>query len=169
MNAQSLPPSTSSQILADYLRRTGRRCTPERFMILACATSMSGHFSAEALCSRLVSEGRRVATATVYSTLQLLVECKLLRRLHIEDSAALYEVTPSSHLHLVCSRCGKIKDVRDPVLEELLRNRRYTAFTPSTYSLSIYGVCSACARKGRKAASTTKKTISKNDISTVKK
>ncbi len=163
----SLP--TSPQILEEYLRSHGKRCTPERFMILDSAQGMTGHFTAESLCERLLSEGKRVAVATVYSTLQLLVDCGLVRRLRINDGqATLYETAQGNHLHLICNRCGKIKDVRDTVLAELLSNRRFTAFTPTGYCLSVYGVCSACARKGRKGSSQAKKQC-KNTLSDIKK
>ena len=150
MAADDIKESASAQILADFLRRTRRRCTPERFMVLASAESMPGHFTVEELSAHLNANGRRVATATVYSSLQLLVDCGLLRRLRLDDSAMRYEATPSNHYHLLCLRCGKIKDIRDPQLEELLKGRRFSAFSPAYFALSVYGICSTCARKARK-------------------
>ena len=151
MTAVAIPATASAKTFAEYLQRSRRRCTPERFMILEAVETLQGHFTVKDVCARLTSAGQHVAPATVYSTIQYLVECSLVRRLHIDDGAVRYEVSPTSHHHLVCTRCGKIKDVHDTTLEEILRARRYSAFTPASFSLSVYGVCSACARKARQA------------------
>lgn len=142
--------SASGQLLSQYLRRSRRRCTPERYMVLSAAEAIPGHFTIESLTKMLSDSGRHVALATVYNTVQLLVDCGLLRRLRLSnDTAARYEVTTANHHHLLCTRCGKIKDVSDPALEELLKTRRFSAFTPESFALSVYGICSACARKAR--------------------
>ncbi len=168
MKADETLRSTAARQLTDYLRRSGRRCTPERYMVLASAEAMKGHFSVDELCVRLADDARRVAKGTVYSTLELLVECGLARRLSVAG-ATRYEFALVSHHHLVCTRCGKIKDVRDSGLDEALRARRYSAFTPSAFSLVVYGICSACARKARRADSVNKKQPSENVTSKIKK
>lgn len=151
MTADEIKDRASAQVLSEYLRRTHRRCTTERYMVLASAEAMSGHFTVEDLSAHLQANGRRVATATVYSSLQILVDCGLLRRLRLDDGAMRYEAaSPTNHHHLLCIRCGKIKDVREPAIEEMLKSRRYSAFTPAYFALTVYGVCSACARKARK-------------------
>ena len=143
------------QIFDQYLSRTGRRRTQERRMNLECVSGISGHFTAEEIVARLASARKPVAVATVYSTLQLLTECGVVCRHRFDDGATRYECKGSSHMHLVCSKCGKIKDVRDGTLDTLIRNRRFSAFTPESFELTVYGVCSACT-KAAKAASTKK-------------
>ncbi|MBD5233069.1 MAG: transcriptional repressor [Bacteroidales bacterium] len=170
MTQSVAPASSSPQILREYLRSHGKRCTPERFMILEAAERMQRHFTVDSLCNELIEEGRHVATATVYSTLQLLVECGLVKRLRIEENqSTYYEADPGNHLHLICTTCGKIKDVRDPALDDLIRARRFTAFSPSTFSLSVYGVCSSCTRKRRKSNTLKTNQSNKNSISKNKK
>lgn len=168
MTTSHIKDSPSAQTLSEYLQRTHRRCTTERYMVLASVEGMSGHFTVEELRARLLSDGRRVATATVYSTLQLLAECGLVRRLRFDDDAMRYEMAPGNHHHLVCLRCGKIRDVRDAALEALLQGRRYASFTPAHFALSVYGLCSTCARKKRMPAKKKQQT-SKNAISKIKK
>lgn len=168
MTVEQLKTGSSAQILSDYLLRTHRRRTPERYMVLASAAEMPGHFTVEELSERLDSDGNRVATATIYSSLQILVDCGLLRRLRFDDGATRFEMMPSDHHHLICTRCGKIKDVRDNELGSMLRARRYSTFTPSYYTITVYGICSTCARKARRGTAD-KKTTSKNAISKTKK
>ncbi len=149
MTAENIKTRSSSQIFSEYLHSTGRRHTPERFMVLECAEACNGHFSAEELCHLLENSGKRVATATVYSTLQLLADCGLIQPHRFNDGATLYEFMLSSHLHLVCSSCGKIKEVRDPQLEAVLAGRKFRAFSPAYFSLTVVGMCGACARKAK--------------------
>lgn len=137
-------------------------------MVLASAEDMKGHFSVDELCARLNEDSRHVARGTVYSTMELLVECGLVRRLSVAGTTR-YEFAAVSHHHLVCTRCGKIKDVRDTVLDDALRARRYSAFTPSAFTLVVYGICSACARKARRADSKKLNQPSENVISKIKK
>ncbi len=152
-----------TQAFSDYLSRTGRRRTPERFMILERVMAERGHFSIEELCERIAASGIHVALATAYNTLQLLVDAGIVLRHRFGDRTSLYECVheASGHQHLICSQCGKVKEVRDTSLAGYLRTKRYPSFTPTCYSLSIYGLCSECARKERRsAAAPSKKTES---------
>ena len=108
MTADDIKDSASAQVLSEYLRRTHRRCTTERYMVLASAESMSGHFTVEELCAHLIANGRRVATATVYSTLQILVDCGLLRRLHLNDGAAKSKTCANPQSR----KCSRVDDTR---------------------------------------------------------
>ncbi len=114
-------------------------------------------------CERIAASGIHVALATAYNTLQLLVDAGIVLRHRFGDRTSLYECVheASGHQHLICSQCGKVKEVRDTSLAGYLRTKRYPSFTPTCYSLSIYGLCSECARKERRsAAAPSKKTES---------
>lgn len=148
-----------TQAFSDYLSRTGRRRTPERFIILERVMAERGHFTIEELCEHLGADGVHVALATAYNTLQLLVDAGLVLRHRFGGGSSRYECVHEAvgHQHLVCSQCGKVKEVRDSSLAGYLRTKRYPSFTPTCYSLSIYGLCSECARKERAAAASLKK------------
>lgn len=150
MTPEELRTTTAAQTLTAHLRTKGLRCTIERYMVLQTALAMKGHFTTEELAGRLSADGYRVALATVYSTLPLLIECSFIRPLFVAGGVRLYETCIAGHHHLVCNVCGKIKDVRDSALDEHLRAKRYSAFTPQQFSITAFGICSACARKARK-------------------
>ncbi len=136
-----------------YLRSNRKRRTAERFAIMERVMRAPGHVSADELCRLMKDDGYPVSAATVYSTLELLVDCGLLVRQRFNDKASLYEKatgTTSAHHHLICTCCGKIKEVRDTVLTDLITPRHFTGFTQSYYSLNIYGVCGSCGRRRRK-------------------
>lgn len=142
-------------IFSDYLARHHKRRTPERFAILDCAMRSTDHFTIDAFHSTLENEGFHVSVATIYSTLELLVDCGLVRRHRFGSDSARYERTAgiANHLHLVCTRCGKVKEVRDQKLCEDISMRRYSGFSSGYFSLNIYGLCRACQKRDRKSDS----------------
>ncbi len=141
-----------------YLRASGRRCTAERNAVLEAVLATAGHFSAEQLRSTLHASGYPVSVATVYSSLELLVDCGLAARHRFtggNSTGALYErVTEGraacSHHHLVCTVCGKISEIRDNELSAIVNAKRFPGFTPAYFTLDIYGVCRTCARRKRR-------------------
>ncbi len=149
-------------IFSDYLARHHKRRTPERFAILDCAMRSTDHFTIDAFHECLENEGFHVSIATIYSTLELLVDCGLVRRHRFGSDSARYERTAgtASHHHLVCTRCGKVKEVRDQRLCDEISGQRYSGFTQSYFSLNIYGLCRACQKRERMAtkAKTNKET-----------
>ena len=145
------------EVFDDYLRSHHKRRTRERSAILERIIRTSGHFSAEDMCSWLMSDGFPVSTSTVYATLDILIDAGILFRHRFSDRGCLYErrsMSSTVHHHLICTSCNKIKEVRDSVLTELIDNRRYTGFTPTHYTLTIYGICGACIRKSRRISKT---------------
>ena len=138
---------------ASYLENLKLRKTPERFTILDVTLSCNEHFNADPLFKRMEEEAYHVSRATVYNTLDLLTDCGLLRRHRFgENSQTQYECvldTPVHH-HLICTECGKIKEIKDAELLKYLNLKKYPSFTASYYVLYIYGICNACARRMRK-------------------
>ncbi len=145
-----------------YMTKQRLRKTPERYAILDKVMEMNSHFIIDTLHQMLEADGYHVSLATVYNTMQLLVDAGLVRRHTFGNQTAQYEKiteASSNHHHLVCSRCGKVKEVNDPEVDAVLSSRRYSSFQPAYADLYIYGVCSRCLRKSkRKKAANPKKT-----------
>jgi len=142
----------------EYLERKGMRKTPEREALVRGVLSLSGHFTVDQLQQQVVDEGLRVSRATVYNTVELLIDAGIVRR-HVFEGMqqAQYERIGQPHTHLICTHCGKLKEVRDANLAAFMNARRFTAFNSDHYSLYVYGTCSTCARKlkrGGQAAAT---------------
>jgi Fur family ferric uptake transcriptional regulator len=97
------------------------------------------------------ADGFRVSRSTVYNTVELLIEAKMLRRHVFEGMQAQYERITLPHTHLICTTCGKVKEVRDTNLAAFMNARRFNAFNADHYSLYVYGTCSTCARKLKRA------------------
>lgn len=143
-------PSQNSELilmrsrLTEFLQHRHLRKTPERYAILAKAVELSAHFDVDNLYNSLDSEGYHVSRATVYNTLELLCEAGILNRHLFAPNLARYEVARGSHLHLICRKCGSIREVDDPTLTERILSQNYSDFLPEYASSSIYGLCSNC-------------------------
>ena len=136
---------------SDYLDAHGMRKTTERYAILNRILSVTGHFTIEEIQHKLDADGFIVSRSTVYNTVELLMDAKILRRHVFEGMQAQYERIILPHTHLICTTCGKVKEVRDPNFAAFMNARRFNAFNADHYSLYVYGTCSTCARKKKRS------------------
>ena len=146
-----------TQRFVSFLKARRLRKTPERMAILEEVTGCGSHFEVEDIYTRLDSKGYHVSRATVYSTIELLCQCGITRRLLFDMHQSYYELTGRNHIHLVCMECGRIKEVDEPEAGENLLQMRFPGFSTSYCSSIVYGVCSRCQRSARAAAKEKKK------------
>lgn len=108
-----------------------------------------GHFDMCMLSDRLEQDNFHVSKATLYNTLDVLVDAGLVVRHQITVQSVQYElrIYADTHLHLVCTRCGAIRELRNSALKADMRNLKVSRFTPEYYCLYIYGLCSKCKFK----------------------
>lgn len=143
---------TVKQIFSEYLTSRGMRRTPERFAILETVYSIEHHFEIEYLYSLMLSDSRfHVSRATIYNTMILLMDARLVVK-HQFGGTAQYEkcYKRENHHHLICTQCGKVTEFQSEAIQSAIASARYSRFTLSQYSLSIYGLCSKCERLNRK-------------------
>lgn len=131
-------------ILRDYLDENKLRKTPERFNILQAIYEKQGHFDAENLYLELKNRNFKVSRATVYNTLDILVDCNLVSKQFFGDSITKYEKSYGyrQHDHLVCNECHRIMEFCDPRIENI---KKMVAdiynFQIESHSLNFYGKC----------------------------
>ena len=141
---------THCHTLLQSLRTMGYRITPQREMIIEAIAHANGHVTAEEIYAQVKERTRYVNLATVYRTLELLVEKGLCSRADLWDGRVVYAtMLHGPHIHLVCRQCGDVFLVEHGLLEKLGEqlSSKYN-FTADLGHLSIVGVCADCREKG---------------------
>lgn len=133
--------ATFTQYLIDHQHRK----TPERYAILERIYSYVGHFNADLLYNSMKDE-YRVSLATVYNTLDLLLEAQIIIKHQLGGQFAQYEKNfgSNTHNHLICTNCGKVKEFSDKQIRTSIQTKRFSLFEISHYSLYLFGLCSKC-------------------------
>lgn len=155
---------TVKNILTNYLELNKHRKTQERFTILDAVYSMDGHFTLEELGDKLTNDYNfPVSRATLYNTLKLLIELRLVVR-HRFQTTTKYEACydNNSHSHQICTMCGKVTEVKSAQLTEAINNLHTKRFRKDGFTLYVYGICSTCqAKLTRQMAKESKKKTQK--------
>ncbi len=136
------------QVLDNYLECNHHRKTPERYAILDAVYSIGGHFTLEELNELLDKRNFRVSRATLYNTMHLFIELRLVMRHSLVDGTK-YEACYSNenHVHQVCTVCGTVTEINAPLVTKALGETKLTRFRREAFALYIYGVCSSCQAK----------------------
>lgn len=140
--------------LTRYLEtNTKYRKTQERYAILEQIYTTEGHFDVESLLKSMTEEKNyRISRATMYNTINLFVDARLVSKFQFGNNTAQYERTygMDGHHHLICTACGDVRDIKDKVIKGVMKNMQFSRFTWDYYAFYIYGMCSKCSIKRQK-------------------
>ena len=112
---------------------------------------MHQHFDVDTLYELMRESGYRVSRATVYNTVDLLVECNLIVKHLFGSNMAHYAraFNTDNHFHLICTLCNSVTEVKDEEVNSMLQNKKYKNFETAGYNLYIYGLCHECMANSR--------------------
>lgn len=137
----------AEKTFSEFLEKRDLKLTSQRRTILHGALR-DGHFSADKLLEFSKREDPTVSKATVYRTLTLLKEAKILEEQDFGDGKKLYERAQGRkhHDHLICIKCGDIIEFENDAIEKLQDSEaKRQRFKIVYHSLKLFGFCRDCS------------------------
>ena len=131
---------------ADRLSAAGERVTRQRLLIANALAGAGRRLTAEQLYRSLRRQQPGIGRATVFRTLETLVDAGVARRLELDGHVYAYVAClPEHHHHLACTVCGRVEEIDEayvtPIAQRLAAD---LGFEIDDARLDFYGRCATC-------------------------
>jgi Fur family ferric uptake transcriptional regulator len=134
---------------AAILRKSGHKATPGRLSLLFLLASANRPLAIH----DIIDESKKgLNQATVYRSLESLLEAGIVRRVDMQHAHAHYELAEGAahHHHLICKHCGRVEDVENcdvSAIEKTVLKRSKSFASIQTHSLEFFGLCTKCKKR----------------------
>ncbi len=136
--------------LQDFInrcRQEGLKITPQRVAVYEILLNSYNHPTVEEIYDEVKKRYPFVSLATVYRTVETLEQMGLAKKVCYWGSSARYDANIDEHHHLICVKCGAIRDIY--MEEDLSIPSELEGFRTEGYSVNIYGLCPECREKAQ--------------------
>lgn len=145
----------------EMLREKGLKVTNQRLMVLETMAEHPGeHLAAEEIYELVRKQYPEIGLATIYRTVQVLVDLHVIDKVTFDDGFARYELEATGedrhhrHHHAICQKCGAVLSFEDDLLDTLEQALYETeGFTVTDHEVKLYGYCRKCAESLRDGTS----------------
>jgi Fur family ferric uptake transcriptional regulator len=143
---QAVPVEKQVESALATLRAQGSRITTARVAILQVLDDSDGHLSADDVAHAVNAVHPAVHRATIYRTLDSLVDAGLVAHTHLGHGTAVYHLTTVPHAHFQCQRCDVVIDVPGDVLRTVATRLTHDyGFTLDAGHSALLGLCATCS------------------------
>lgn len=132
-----------SEIIENKLKTSGLKKTPQRMAILSYLEGNLDHPTAQQIYKKLKPNHPQLSRATVYNTLQKLVNLDLIKEYKFSKNRVHYDPDLNPHHHFVCEKCHRIFDVHEDLAESHFFSSP-TNHQVERVDLTAYGICQNC-------------------------
>ncbi len=128
------------------LKDAGHRLTPQRLLILSAVRHSRGHITAGEILDAVKQSYPYIDTSTVYRTLDMLKQMRLVSETHMGDDQHRYEwVDAERHHHMICHDCDRVASMDDSFIEALGKQiMNAYDFEADIEHLAVFGTCGDC-------------------------
>ena len=149
----------NDETVKGLLRKAGLKVTNQRMMVLdIIASHPAEHLTAEEIYDLAKVNSPEIGLATIYRTVQVLLELHVIEKVTFDDGFARYELNGEEtgsghrHHHAICTQCGKVYSLETDLLDTLEKQVfKSLGFEVTDHEVKLYGLCSACRRKAQNA------------------
>lgn len=134
-------------VLVEAARKRRLKLTVQRLAVLREIAGRKDHPTAEVVYAAIRRGNPQASRATVYRALEALAKGGVIAAVGDGSCAVRYDPFEARHHHLICRRCGKIRDYEDPRLETWKPAPTPGGFQVEDYSIYFRGMCDDCRKK----------------------